>query len=363
MSEDGSLHIDTLGTTTAAEHEHHVEDVKRESVTLLDAALESSSEESDQSGIFDGSDKTTCDLCPTTPVHPENHDHDFQDDNLKLSTLGSDAGAEKPSQGPSLSGETDTKSEHLNKKAADEIPTPVLVAAEQPHKEPVQDPPHHRPSHEHGGEESSAAAEPESSEEENVEEKHQKTPMSTIAGAEETSEELASHPAETESKSVLGEETRKSSGSDENALGELADKEDPESTPPTSVAPEITTETRLQESSPLAQDQEPLRPPTPSASKEACTTIQSEREKRAFDVVKQSRNQFRVTLNVFLQLITENEDDEGVVRFNLVARDSDLRKAVEMLGMKLQGLAEAERDLDHAKLLARYEAKTAQESS
>jgi len=42
---------------------------------------------------------------------------------------------------------------------------------------------------------------------------------------------------------------------------------------------------------------------------------------------------------------------------NLVERDSDLRKTVGMLGLKLQGLADAERDLDWAQLMDRYEAK------
>ena len=59
-----------------------------------------------------------------------------------------------------------------------------------------------------------------------------------------------------------------------------------------------------------------------------------------------SKARFRQALNMLVQLLSEAEDDEGVVRLNLNDRDSELRKVVRMLGKRLEGLEEVEREVE-----------------
>jgi hypothetical protein len=388
MSEEG-LHIDT-GASTAAEHEHSSKEANQVSIATTAIDPESLSEETDESPIFDDSDKTIHDLSPTTPhlFTPEHHGHVFEKVNESPSfpkPVEPKTGAEKSSQEPSLSEETDIKGEHLNEEPVQE--TSILARAEAEHsgEEPVQDPstsespkkdeapyqslsdpveteehiqdaPHHHAT--------SITAEPGSSEEENVEEKPQETPESSIAGAEGPSKEIVpetSHSAKTEPDTSLAEEIQEPPELDEKELEDSANEELPETLLPGSVQPEIPAETAAQESPVPTELKELTTNQSTEAPTEPLKPTPSDREKRALDVVKRSRYQFRVAIDIFLQLVNENEDDEGTIRLNLVERDSDLRKIVGMLGLKLQSLTDAERDLDWAQLLDRYEAKKDQE--
>jgi hypothetical protein len=381
MSEEG-LHIDT-GGSIAAEHEHNSEEANHVSLASTDVDPESVSEETDESPIFDDSDKVIHDLSPTTPhlFAPEHHEDVSQKINerpLFPNPVEPEASAEKSSQEPSLSEATFVKAEHLNEEPVEE--TSILARAEAEHsgEEPVQDPSTSEPSKKDEAQDQSLSvpveaeehiedtpqhhatsitAEVGSSEEENVEEKRQETPESSIAGAEGASKEIVpepSHSAKTEPDTSLDEEMQEPPELDEKKLGESANKELPE-TP-------LPAETAVQESpAPTDFKEELTTNQTTEAPKELSKPTPSDREKRALDVVKRSRYQFRVAVDIFLQLVNENEDDEGTIRLNLVERDSDLRKVVGMLGLKLQSLTDAERDLDWAQLLDRYEAKKEQE--
>jgi hypothetical protein len=378
MSEEG-LYIDT-GASIAAEPEHNSEEANQVSKATTAIDPESLSEGTDESPIFDDSDKTTHDLSPTTPylLTPEHHGGVFEKINESPSfpePVEPEPGAEKSCQEPSLSEETYIKAEHLNEEPVEE--TSILARAEAEHsgEEPVQDPSTSEPSKKDEAQyqslsvpveteehiedapqhhETSITAEAGSSEEENVEEKRPETPESSIAGAEEASKEIVpkpSHSAKTEPDTSLDEEMQPPE-LDEKKLGESANKELAEPPPAETAVQESPAPTELKELAPNQTTEAPQEPPKPTPS---------DREKRALDVVKRSRYQFRVAVDIFLQLVNENEDDEGTIRLNLVERDSDLRKVVGMLGLKLQSLTDAERDLDWAQLLDRYEAKKEQE--
>jgi hypothetical protein len=385
MSGEG-LHIDT-GASIAAEHEHNSEEANQVSIATTAIDPESLSEGTDESPIFDDSDKTIHDLSPTTPhiSTPEHHGNVFEKINESPSSFEPiepepaepEPGAEKPSQEPSLSEETHIEAEHLNEELEHE--TSILAPAEPENsgEEPAQDQSTAEPSKEDEKQDQSLSvpaeteehiedapqhhatsitAEPGSSEEENVEEKPQETPESSIAGAEGASKDIVpepSHSDKTEPDTALDEEMQEPPEPGEKKLEESANKELPETPLPAEIV--------VQES-PVPNELKDLTTnQSTEALKEAPKPTPSDREKRALDVVKRSRYQFRVAIDIFLQLVNENEDDEGVIRLNLVERDSDLRKVVGMLGLKLQGLNDAERELDWAQLLDRYEAKKEQE--
>jgi hypothetical protein len=346
------------------------------------------SEETDESPMFDDSEKNIHDISPTTPIHPEHEEHDFEKNNENLSLSESIApviSVDKSSQETTLSEEMETKAKHLDKELAQETSIPAFAEDKHTGEEPSKDPstselpkkdeaqhqpisttieteghienapPYHA---------TSMTAELESSEEENAKEKPQETPGSSIAGAEEASDKTASDPShadEIEPGSVLKEEVQEPLEGSEKKVEGSPDKELLDTPLPAPMEPEITAELAAQESHVAAKLKELTSNQIPEASKELSKPTASDREKRALDVLKRSRYQFRIALDVFLQLINENEDDEGIIRLNLVARDSDLRKAVGMLGLKLQSLTDAEKDLDWAQLLDRYEAKKEQE--
>jgi hypothetical protein len=380
MSEEG-LHIDT-GASIAAEHEHDSEEANQVSLASTDNDPESLSEGTDESPIFDDSDKTIHDLSPTTPhlFAAEHHEHvseKITESPLFPNPVEPEAGAEKSSQEPSLSEETFIKAEHLNEEPVQETSIPAHAEAEHSGEELVQNPSTSEPSEKDEAQyqslsvpveteehieaapqhnSTSTTAEPGSSEEENGEEKPQETPESSIAEAEGTSKEIApepSHSAKTEPDTSLDEEMQEPLEPGEKKLEESANKELPETPLPAETAvQESPAPTELEELTTNQITEEPKEPSKPTLS---------DREKRALDVVKRSRYQFRVAIDVFLQLVNENEDDEGIIRLNLVEKDSDLRKVVGMLGLKLQSLTDAERELDWAQLLDRYEAKKDQE--
>jgi hypothetical protein len=89
--------------------------------------------------------------------------------------------------------------------------------------------------------------------------------------------------------------------------------------------------------------------PLPVTSKPAPTQLQI------------SKAKFRQALNMLVQLLSEAEDDEGVVRLNLNDRESELRKVVRMLGKRLEGLEEAEQEVEWFGLVGEFEKRGREE--
>jgi hypothetical protein len=83
--------------------------------------------------------------------------------------------------------------------------------------------------------------------------------------------------------------------------------------------------------------------PSPSTQKPTPSTLQI------------SRSKFRQALNMLIQLLSEAEDDDGVVHLNLNDKESELRKVVRMLGKRLEGLEEVEREVEWVGLVGMFE--------
>lgn len=385
MSEEG-LHIDTHGASTAAEHEHQSEDNQNSAATTATDS-ESTSEETDESPIFDVSEKPTHDLSPTTPIHPEHHEDILEktvEDPVILKLAEPETDAEMPSPDSTIPAEMDTNIENPDEELAQETSIPAHTEAADSGEEPAQDPPterteedeaQHQPlstpveTEDHIGavpphQPTSITAESESAKERDVEETQQETPEDSNPEFQEGSKEIGSDsplPDKIEPDVALEEETQEHPEAGEKDLGVSADKELPETPLPVSAEPDTPPEAAPHEPQAPTELEEPTTNQTPEATKELPKPTPSDRESRALDVVKRSRYQFRVALDVFLRLINEAEDDDGIIHLNLVERDSDLRKTVGMLGLKMQSLADAERDLDWAQLLDKHEAKKQQE--
>jgi hypothetical protein len=92
-----------------------------------------------------------------------------------------------------------------------------------------------------------------------------------------------------------------------------------------------------------------LPQPLPITSKAAPTQLQI------------SKAKFRQALNMLVQLLSEAEDDEGVVRLNLNDRESELRKVVRMLGKRLEGLEDVEREVEWIGLVGEFEKRGREE--
>ena len=64
---------------------------------------------------------------------------------------------------------------------------------------------------------------------------------------------------------------------------------------------------------------------------------------------------------MLIQLLSEAEDDEGVVHLNLNEKESELRKVVRMLGKRLEGLEEVEREVEWSALVGTFEERREKE--
>jgi len=391
MSEEG-LHIDTHAASTGeskpVELEHSSEQVKEDSeaTATMDPETPSESEETEDSAASDDSDKIIDDLSPTTPIHTDHREDGLEKDDEEpplLKPAEHETDADKHPQELSLSEEAGTNAEQPNEAAANETSIAAIPGPEQLSDEPTPDPSPFEESKEDEATEqhrsipvegetpiddalsrhaSPAAAETEDSGEKNLEEDPEDARGPSITEVDGASEEIipdTSHPAETKPEPTLEEETRESPKATEEKVDESTDKK---LSLPTSVELETPAELTTQDTQAATKLEAPTADQTiPEAPKEPAKATPSDREKRSLNAVNASRNQFRAALDVFLQVIYENEDDEGIIRLNLVDRDSDVRKAVGMLGLRLQSLTDAERELDWAQLLDKCEAKKGKE--
>ena len=64
---------------------------------------------------------------------------------------------------------------------------------------------------------------------------------------------------------------------------------------------------------------------------------------------------------MLIQLLSEAEDDDGVVHLNLNDKESELRKVSRMLGKRLEGLEEMEREVEWAGLVGVFEERRVNE--
>jgi hypothetical protein len=351
---------------------------------------------------------------------PHEHELEKHNEGTTLTNpIEPETSTEETPHGSTESEENDTKVEHIHEEQPEENSVPTHTEPEHSGEEPVQHSLASEPPKEDEVEQqplpantetenpiedvssnhaTSVEAEPEKSEEENLDEKPQDTPESSVVEQEEASKDIHSdplHPAKIEPETTSEEEAHEltepgeikseektgenllqpsnpdpvepetTSEEEAHELGEAREIKSEETageeviqpSNPDPAGPEATAESSNQEPQVPTKPEEPITNPTTEASKEPTKPAPSDREKRALDTVKRSRVQFRVALDIFLQLISENEDDEGTIRLNLVERDSDLRKTVGMLGLKLQNVVDAEKELDWAQLLDRYETR------
>jgi hypothetical protein len=64
---------------------------------------------------------------------------------------------------------------------------------------------------------------------------------------------------------------------------------------------------------------------------------------------------------MLIQLLSEAEDDDGVVHLNLNDKESELRKVVRMLGKRLDLFEEVEREVEWVGLVGTFDERREKE--
>jgi hypothetical protein len=164
-----------------------------------------------------------------------------------------------------------------------------------------------------------------------TEEQTEETLVPSVVGGEEESKEISPEP-----KDPAGNEPDPTS----EAAAEEPSK-DEEKTPESLVdtnpsSPEVAA-------APLPQDPQPIT------------------QKAAPSPLQISRSKFRQALNMLIQLLSEAEDDDGVVHLNLNDKESELRKVVRMLGKRLDLFEEVEREVEWVGLVKTFDERREKE--
>jgi hypothetical protein len=110
---------------------------------------------------------------------------------------------------------------------------------------------------------------------------------------------------------------------------------------------------------------EPLVDTNPSGPEAATTPLPQDpqpiTQKAAPSPLQVSRSKFRQALNMLIQLLSEAEDDDGVVHLNLNDKESELRKVVRMLGKRLDLFEEVEREVEWVGLAGTFDERREKE--
>jgi len=149
--------------------------------------------------------------------------------------------------------------------------------------------------------------------------------------------------------------------------GEEESKEiSPEPKEPAGNEPDPTSEAPAEEpSKDEEKNPEPLVDTNPSGPEVAAAPLPQDpqpiTQKAAPSPLQISRSKFRQALNMLIQLLSEAEDDDGVVHLNLNDKESELRKVVRMLGKRLDLFEEVEREVEWVGLVKTFDERREKE--
>ncbi|KAH8794341.1 hypothetical protein F5882DRAFT_437086 [Hyaloscypha sp. PMI_1271] len=148
--------------------------------------------------------------------------------------------------------------------------------------------------------------------------------------------------------------------------GEESKEISPEAKDPAGNEPDPTSEAAAEEpSKDEEKNPEPLVDTNPSGPEVAITSLpqgpQPITQKAAPSPLQISRSKFRQALNMLIQLLSEAEDDDGVVHLNLNDKESELRKVVRMLGKRLDLFEEVEREVEWVGLVGTFDERREKE--
>jgi hypothetical protein len=174
-------------------------------------------------------------------------------------------------------------------------------------------------------------------------------------------------PVEAETPPEITEEQTEETLDPSVVEGEEESKEvSPEPKDPARNEPDPTSEAAAEE--PLKDEEkipEPLVDTNPSGPEAATTPLPQDpqpiTQKAAPSPLQISRSKFRQALNMLIQLLSEAEDDDGVVHLNLNDKESELRKVVRMLGKRLDLFEEVEREVEWAGLVGTFDERREKE--
>jgi hypothetical protein len=174
-------------------------------------------------------------------------------------------------------------------------------------------------------------------------------------------------PVEAETPPEITEEQTKETLDPSVVEGEEESKEiSPEPKDPAGNEPDPTSEAAAEEpSKDEEKNPEPLVDTNPSGPEVAAAPLlqdpQPITQKAAPSPLQISRSKFRQALNMLIQLLSEAEDDDGVVHLNLNDKESELRKVVRMLGKRLDLFEEVEREVEWVGLVGTFDERREKE--
>jgi hypothetical protein len=174
-------------------------------------------------------------------------------------------------------------------------------------------------------------------------------------------------PVEAETPPEITEEQTEETLDPSVVGGEEESKEiSPELKDPARNEPDPTSEAAAEEpSKDEEKNPEPLVDTNPSGPEVAATPLPQDpqpiTQKAAPSPLQISRSKFRQALNMLIQLLSEAEDDDGVVHLNLNDKESELRKVVRMLGKRLDLFEEVEREVEWVGLVGTFDERREKE--